>query len=342
MVSHLAESARASIACWARADVGAATPTKSPSRTTTTPSISFASPRSTPTSLAPKDGRRRILPWSIPRPGDVGRIVMAAGDDVAGVGAGRRGAQHVPLRHRRQFDVAWDRGGEHLRGVGVVGEVGVAQDPIRGPIDRLAVLDRDRFGVDAPPSGGQLRQHLASGGAASADRRDGRRGRHAAIGPAVVGDESGVGHDQADPVGLDAEFLGGGLGQLGPRALAALDLAGHHGQRAVLAEVDPGRQVRRPPAATAGLLLGGNSRLLLAFGRLDRDGDHQPGAEDLEEAPAGGFGVKVERDEVDLLLVILAEPGDLTEAERGAVVSGPDHRRPSWPDARRTASRILG
>ncbi len=48
------------------APVGAATPMKSPSRTTTTPSMASAGARSIDSSFAAKDGGRRTLPRSAP------------------------------------------------------------------------------------------------------------------------------------------------------------------------------------------------------------------------------------------------------------------------------------
>ena len=61
-VSHRAVPAIASRASSARRVVGAATPTKSLSWTATTPGSSCAGPRSTDTSFAPYEGRRRTLP----------------------------------------------------------------------------------------------------------------------------------------------------------------------------------------------------------------------------------------------------------------------------------------
>src|SRR5438477_12410015 len=52
----------ASSAFCASCALGAATPTKSPSRTTTTPLMAFAALSSQETSVAPNDGGRRTLP----------------------------------------------------------------------------------------------------------------------------------------------------------------------------------------------------------------------------------------------------------------------------------------
>src|SRR5687767_10390473 len=61
-VCHFAVFSSSAIARLARWVLGAATPTKSPSRTTTAPSIAFAGPKSISVSFAPYDGARSTLP----------------------------------------------------------------------------------------------------------------------------------------------------------------------------------------------------------------------------------------------------------------------------------------
>ena len=76
-----------------------------------------------------------------------------------------------------------------------------------------------------------------------------------------------------------AQFLGGGLGQFGARALAHLDLAGEHGDGAVVADVDA--RGRRPGAAAA---TAASPATVLRQRRAAADRDHQPRAQHLHEA----------------------------------------------------------
>ena len=74
--------------------------------------------------------------------------------------------------------------------------------------------------------------------------------------PPSNGHDSRVGHHQLDPLDRGVQFLGDDLRERGADVLADLDLAGVDGDRAVLADVQPGADLLRPAlaAATARLL----------------------------------------------------------------------------------------
>ena len=172
-----------------------------------------------------------------------------------------------------------------LQGLGRVlagGKVGVGQRALAGGVmDDLAVVHFDGVAAPRPTAGRQVDQQLARRRGALADGGN-RPGRAAAAGgDAVIGHQAGVGHEQLDAADRHAQFLGGRLAQLGPRALARLDLAGHDGDGSVLAEVDPapkcvrapGRRPAPPPP--------------LGQGRQAADGDQESRAQDLDKrAPA--------------------------------------------------------
>ena len=148
-------------------------------------------------------------------------------------------------------------------------------------------------------------------GATLSDRGHGGRGRAAAEGPAVVGDECRVRHDEPDPLGRDPELLGGGLGQFGAGSLTAFDLAGHHGEGAVLADVEPCRDACRTPTthSTAPTLTGRLFRIL-PLDCVGGHGDQETRAEDMQEVAAGRVGVgEVEFDEVDRLVIFGVDAG---------------------------------
>ena len=268
--------------------------------------------------------------------------MVRAGDDVARVRPGDRLAERLPLLDGRQDDAGGGGLLERLGLLGVGGEVGVGQLAPGGGVDGLAVADFHGAGVHAPLPGGERDEEGARRGGAPADGGHGARRASAAGGDAVVGDEVGVAHDELNAVGRKAEFLRGGLGEFRARALAALDLAGHDGDRAVFADVDPRGDAdfsasgeAAPAAAPA------------AADRLSQDlqrhhGDEQPGAGVLQEraarhAPSGrparlfGFGAAP----------FGAAQRALTLAGYPQVSCGHELHLPNLA-ARRTALRILG
>ncbi len=152
---------------------------------------------------------------------DVGGIGVRAGDDLATIGAGGRDAKDFPVFGGRDFNIAI-RGLLESGGVGGY-EVGVGE-----------------MGVAVGEGGEQL----SGAGAGGADARESAGRGAAAGGDAVVGDEIGVGHEESDLREGDAEFFGGGLGDLGAGALAAFDFAGEDGDGAVSGDVEAGIERR--------------------------------------------------------------------------------------------------
>ncbi len=135
----------------------------------------------------------------------------------------------------------------------------------------------------------QADQQFAGGRGGPANCGNGPRRGSAAGRRPVVGNQGRIGHDHLDTIGGHPQFFGRGLGHFGPRALAQFDLADHDGDRAVVGQMNPGRDVLRTAAAAespaAAALPQGN-----AAGRRQQ----QPGAENLHElAPAyAGFAVR--------------------------------------------------
>jgi hypothetical protein len=93
---------------------------------------------------------------------------------------------------------------------------------------------------------------------------------------AVVWHEAGVGHDELDAPNGHAQFFGGGLAQLSPRALAAFHFAGHDSDGAVFSQVDARRDVASAPATAA-------ASALLRQSGSDANGQEQPGAKELHK-----------------------------------------------------------
>jgi hypothetical protein len=136
---------------------------------------------------------------------EVARIELGAGDDVAAVEVGDRGAEDLPLRGRSEFDFE--------------------RDLAAGGFERL-------HGA----------QGVARGGSGLADSGDGEGRGEAGEGAAIVGDAAGIGHDDADAGDGEAEFLGDALGKEGARALAEFALAGEEGDGAVGREFEAGSE----------------------------------------------------------------------------------------------------
>ena len=133
---------------------GAATPTKSPSRTATTPSIARAGAevdrqRASPRRTAGGGPCRRASPAGRCPTGTDASPSRCRGRWAGGPTC--RGPPTSPTGVRR--DVGRDRRRERLRGVLVGGEVGVGERPARGGVDGLAVADLDRPRRRRPTAG---------------------------------------------------------------------------------------------------------------------------------------------------------------------------------------------
>ena len=256
----------------------------------------------------------------------------------------------MPRTFHRSTGMSFTPGGttaaNDLSGILVRGQVGIGERAPGGSVDRPAVAHLERAGIDAPPPRRHGREQVSRRGAALADRRDARGRRAAARGPAVIGHERRIGHDQADPVDVDAELLGGGLGQLGTGPLAALDLAGHDGDEAVLADVEACREGHgAPPGSAAATATAPGWDLRDRHVRGHRDQQARP--QDLQElAPrtvASKIEVEVELDALDRLLkVIVAHARKPRQLGDPAVVVRHGFTPPFAPAARRTAWKIAG
>ena len=155
--------------------------------------------RSIAASFAPNDAGRRTLPYIIP-----GRA-MSEGywceqRSRRGHWAGGATGQGSQTGRRGQPDVGGDARVERSGGLRIVREVGVSDRSTRGRVERHAGAKLDFSGINPPTSRGQIDQQIASGGTPATDRGDGVGSRLAAISSAIVGDEVGVGHHQADPI----------------------------------------------------------------------------------------------------------------------------------------------
>jgi hypothetical protein len=164
----------------------------------------------------------------------------------------------------------------------------------------LAILHLQRSGIDAPLASGQSDEHRSPGGACLADRRNGLRGGLAAHGHAVIGHEAGVAHDEIDLGGGNAQFLGRGGRDFGPRTLAHFDLAGHDGDDAVLADMDARADVDRPATSTATAAAPATATaaptraaaLLLGRDQWCANGDDQPRPQHLQKIAAGSLRIQ--------------------------------------------------
>src|SRR4029077_8905629 len=150
-----------------------------------------------------------------------------------------------------------------------------------------------------------------------------------------------IGHDQVDTVDVDAEFLGGGLGQLGTSPLAALDLARHDGDEAVVSDVEARRKGHgAPPGRAAATATAPGWDLRDRHVRGHRDEKARP--QDLEELTprtvASRIEVEVELDALDRLLkVIVAHARKPRQLGDPALVVRHGFTPPFLPAARRTA-----
>ena len=113
-----------------------------------------------------------------------------------------------------------------------------------GPAD-LAVGDGERVALDLALLGGQVEQHLAGGGGGAAQLA---RHRAASSGCRTCRRRTGTSAVSAITMRIDfsgdAQFLGDDLRERRADVLADLDLAGVDGDRAVLADVEPGADLR--------------------------------------------------------------------------------------------------
>jgi len=180
---------------------------------------------------------------------DVGREAVRSRDDLARRDEAGRAAEHFPLRHAHDLDV---------RRHGVRREVDAVE------LGELRVRERTGRG-----------QKLVRRGARGAHRRHGRGRGATAVGAAVLRHEPRVGEEHAHALERDAQILGGRHRDLRARSLADLDLAAQHRDRPVGAEVQP-RSER----------LGLSAAALLRPGRGRQRGEHEAGAEELEELAA--------------------------------------------------------
>jgi hypothetical protein len=255
---------------------------------------------------------------------------VGAGDEVLPVRSRDRRAQHFPLLQRRQAHVLRHRRLELLRGVFGSSQVRVGQFPPAVARDDFSVAHVERVLPDVPPARRNPDEQVARGAAALPDGGEGGGRGPAAGGDAVVGHGRRVGHQQPHPVRRHPQLLGRRLRQFRPRALAALDLSGHHGDDAVAADVDAGGDVPRPapapsaPAAPA-------AAALLRQERPGADGDQQPRPEHLHEPAAAE--AEVEPDEFhrlvrDVLVHRLDRDGSLV------------HRPPPFAPATASAARF--
>src|SRR5262249_10652568 len=128
-----------------------------------------------------------------------------------------------------------------------------------------------------------------------------------ARGSAVIGHERRIGHDQVDPVDVDAELLGGGLGQLGTGPLAAFNLTRHDGDAAVLSDVEACRKGHGAPpgsAAATATAPGWDLRDRRVRGHRDEEARSQDLQELAPRTVASRIEVEVELDAFDRLLQV--------------------------------------
>ena len=152
-----------------------------------------------------------------------------------------------------------------------------------GVADR-AVVDAEGGGAHPQFGGGGLEQHVAHLGAGVAQRCAAVLDRLTAGRHAFVGREGGVAGNHFDALQVDVKFVGDDLCQRRGDALAQLDLAGEHGDRAI--------GVDRQPAVEHAVVLQAawqlRTRGLLRRGLIDRrkrEGDRESRA-GLQKAAA--------------------------------------------------------
>ena len=179
---------------------------------------------------------------------DVGRVVVRAGHEVAAVHLGRRRAGDRPPR-RRTDGRRRGFGGERPDELLAARQVAVREKSIGAGVEDPAVGRREFVAPHFPARGREIDERLACGGGDGAKLRPHRRGRAAAEGAGVPGNEIGVAHDEVDRVHAHAQFLGDLLGERRADVLAHLDLAGEDGHAAV--RVDRGAMRRAPSEARA-------------------------------------------------------------------------------------------
>jgi hypothetical protein len=108
----------------------------------------------------------------------------------------------------------------------------------------------------------------------------------ATVGAAVIGNQRGVGHDQAHFVGGYVQFFGGGLRVFGASALAALNFSSHDREESVLADVHArGNGFGAPPAAPTAATAGASVGAGLPEKRVAGYRDQQASAQHAEDIP---------------------------------------------------------
>ena len=132
---------------------------------------------------------------------------MSSGHKVPPVRTWSGFAQNPPLGHRADVD---SRRRELIQSLGQVfarGQFRVTEGPFRGRVKELAVADLDRDCIDIPAPAGKLSQQLSRRGSPLTHGRHGPRGRAAPRCDAVIGHQTGIGHDQTDLAQGDTQFL---------------------------------------------------------------------------------------------------------------------------------------
>ena len=193
---------------------------------------------------------------------DVGRIAVFARDQIRRLRFGCACAQDPPLADRRDGCPIARRLLERCGQFVVSRQFFVANGAIACRIDDSAVACSQPRAIRLPPLRGQVDEGFARGRSTSAHARNRARRRPTAGGASVVGHEGRIGHHQSHAIHRHAQFLGRGLGQLGARALAHFDLAGHDRDHAVGSDVKPlvDRDRTPPRTALSHAVLGGPGR----------------------------------------------------------------------------------
>ncbi len=223
-------------------------------------------------------------------------IFVLADDDIRGIGAGEGRAEDFPFADGADGDVARDGLLGGVEKIFVGGEVGVGEFFAGGGF------------------GGEIVEEFFGGGAPLADGGDGGGRGSAADGGAVVGAEFGVGEDEFDLRSGNAEFLGGGLRDLGACALAAFDFAGEDGDGAVGGDVESGVELdgcasaEATAATTTAIWAWGFFAGLLRESGVGGGEDQDPRAENLDEGSAGEAEVVTEGFEGFFELVDVGDP----------------------------------
>ena len=206
-----------------------------------------------------------------PRPRDVRRVAMRAGDEAPAVDLACGRAADCPRRRRRHGGL----GGNDACELPVLDEVAEA-DRAACRADPRVLAGQGRT-VHAPERRRSIDQHLARGDRGAGQHRRHPRRRERPERALIERHQIGIGHDQRDRRHRHAQLVGDRLRERGPDVLADLGLARIPGDPSGRVHVNPGRHVIRDAAlaAAAGLLL---------RARVGHRGDQQAAAEHTEDA----------------------------------------------------------